>query len=401
MAVASQLLMSDKSLRVGIVEPSEVHYYQPGWTLAGAGLLTVPSTKRDMKDLMPKKATWIKHKCLTFDPENNKIATDGGDISYRSLVVAPGIGVFFDRVKGLAEAVGKKGVCSNYSFQTVGYTKQFAESVKKGTFVFTAPATPIKCGGAPLKATYLIDDLCRRNGTRDAKEFIYCTGGQACFGVPYYRIPLEKLFEERGVENRVNRNLVEVKGEEQIAVFATGPDTTEEIKFDFLHVVPPMGPLDFMMKSPLSNEGGYTDVNKATMQHNKYPNVFGLGDGSSLPTAKTAAAAVSQATVTAKGIREFFANKPLSGAYNGYAGCPITVSNKGVIMAEFGYDGVPMETLKFMDQRKPSRLWFHMKRDAFPFMYWNGILKGLWRGPKMFPGVPGVYNPGNASFLRP
>jgi len=397
---ASQLLMKDRGLKIAIVEPSDEHYYQPGWTLAGANLLPMKSTVDRMSNVMPKKVTWVKQKCETFDPENNKVVTDGGELTYGMLLVTPGIKLHFDRVKGLIPTLGKNGVCSNYSFTTAPFTKQFAESTKKGTFIFTSPATPIKCGGAPLKAAYLIDDLSRRLGNRDSQNFKFCAGGIACFGVPYYRGPLEELLAERGIENIVSHNLVEVRGEEQIAVFQTGPESQTEMKFDFLHVVPPQGPHDFMAKSPLADASGFCEVDKGTTQHVKYPNVFGIGDASNMPASKTAAATVSQATVASSNMLDFRAGRAFSKSYNGYAGCPIVVSNKLCIMAEFGYDGVPMESLKFMDQRKPSRLWFHMKRDAFPTMYWWGILTGLWRGPSMIPEIPAVYNAGKASALR-
>jgi len=397
---ASQLLMKDRGLKIAIVEPSNEHYYQPGWTLAGANLLPMKSTVDEMSNVMPKKVTWVKQRCETFAPEENKVVTDGGELTYRTLLVSPGIRLNFDHVKGLEESLGKNGVCSNYSYNTVSFTRQFAESTKKGTFIFTSPASPIKCGGAPLKAAFLIDDLSRRLGNRDSQNFKFCAGGVACFGVPYYRGPLEELLEERGIANIVSHNLVEVRGEEQVAVFQTGPESQTEMKFDFLHVVPPQGPFEFLAKSPLADANGFCAVDKGTTQHVKYPNVFGIGDASSLPTSKTAAATVSQATVASSNMLDFMAGRAFSKSYNGYAGCPIVVSNKAAIMAEFGYDGVPMESLRFMDQRKPSRLWFHMKRDAFPTMYWWGILTGLWRGPSMIPDIPAVYNGGKASALR-
>lgn len=57
-----------------------------------------------------------------------------------------------------------------------------------------------------------------------------------------------------------------------------------------IHVPPPMGPPDVLKASPLVDETGFLTVNKTTCQHIKYPNIFGLGDCTDIPTSKTAAA---------------------------------------------------------------------------------------------------------------
>lgn len=222
-----------------------------------------------------------------------------------------------------------------------------------------------------------------------------------CFGAAYYRSAVELELTQRQIEMNVQCNLVEVRGTQQEAVFAT-PDGDKVVKFDFLHVTPPMGPHDFVAKSPLANAAGFVEVDKFSLQHARYPNVFSLGDASSAPTSKTAAAACSQAKVVTTNLLAQLDGQigGIIASYSGYSGCPITVSNKAVIMAEFGYDGVPMETLPWMDQRKPSRLWFHVKRHVFPTMYWWGILSGLWRGPSGLPHVPFVLNNGRPSTVR-
>lgn len=61
-------------------------------------------------------------------------------------------------------------------------------------------------------------------------------------------------------------------------------------QYEMLHVTPPMGPSLVVKGSQLADENGWLDVNKETLQHNKYPNVFGIGDCTNLPTAKTGAA---------------------------------------------------------------------------------------------------------------
>ena len=53
-----------------------------------------------------------------------------------------------------------------------------------------------------------------------------------------------------------------------------------------IHVVPPMTPVDALAGSPLGDATGFVEVDKETLQHTRFPNVFSLGDCSNLPTSK-------------------------------------------------------------------------------------------------------------------
>ena len=77
-----------------------------------------------------------------------------------------------------------------------------------------------------------------------------------------------------------------------------------------LHVTPPMGPLDVMVGSPISDAAGWVDVNKETLQHNQFSNVFALGDCSSVPTSKTAAAVAAESGVLKDTLFNVMKGKP-------------------------------------------------------------------------------------------
>jgi len=120
LSVASKLLIEDKNLNIGIVEPSEKHYYAPAWTLVGAGIFDINATEKNEKDYMPKNATWIKDAVATFQPNDNKVVClSGKEISYDYLVVCPGIQIDWNKITGLPETLGKNNVTSNYSFKTL------------------------------------------------------------------------------------------------------------------------------------------------------------------------------------------------------------------------------------------------------------------------------------------
>jgi len=137
---------------------------------------------------------------------------------------------------------------------------------------------------------------------------------------------------------------------------------------------------DVVAKSKLAAVNGFVDVDKNTLQHNKYKNVFSLGDCANLPTSKTVAAITQQAPTLVSNLIATIHNQPLKSKYNGYTSCPITVGDSKLILAEFKYDNKVCETFPF-DQGKPRRTMYLLKKYFFPVVYWNLFLQGRWYGP--------------------
>ncbi|SMP61003.1 sulfide:quinone oxidoreductase [Neorhodopirellula lusitana] len=375
--VAARLRTADPSLDIAIIEPSEKHYYQPLWTLVGGGMFKPEESGRDEVDLIPYGVKWVKDLVASFSPNANSVATRGGEtITYDYLIVAPGIQVNWDQVKGLKEAVGKEGVCSNYSIETVASTWEFIRNLKKGVALFTQPAGAVKCGGAPQKICYLAEDYFRRNGVRDDIEVIFTTAGARLFAVDQYREVLEKVAARKGVEPRFRHNLVEIRAASKEAVYRH-MDTDEEmvIQYDLIHVTPPMSAPDFVSGSDLAGEGGWVDVDKHTLQHTRFANVFGIGDASSLPTSKTGAAVRKQAPVLVSNLLSLMKQEPLSASYDGYTSCPVVTGYDSLVLAEFDYSGQPAETFPF-NQAQERFSMFMLKKFGLPALYWHGMLRG-------------------------
>jgi sulfide:quinone oxidoreductase len=363
---------------VAIVEPSDKHYYQPFWTFVGGGVVNREQSVRPMADLIPKGATWIRDAAAEFDPANNSLKTQSGkEIGYDYLVVCPGLQIDWDKIPGVKEAVGKDGVCSNYSYDTVNSTWENIRNFKGGNAVFTFPQPPIKCAGAPQKIMYLAEDYFRKHGLRDKSRVVYYCATPTIFSAPKYATSLmEQVVKPRNIEVHFKHNLVELRPASKEAVFKN-LDTGENVvqPYDMIHVVPPMSAPDFIKKSPLANEAGWVDVNKDTMQHVRYPNVFSLGDASSLPTSKTAAAIRAQSPVlTANLLSAMKGGQPVAN-YDGYTSCPLITAYGKLILAEFDYDLKPRETFPF-DQGKERYSMYLLKRYIIPVIYWQGLLKG-------------------------
>jgi len=374
---AAKLASEKPEWKIIIVEPSEFHYYQPLWTLVGGGVSKKEETKRMTKDFIPEGAEWVKDSVEKFNPENNTVVLKSGEeLSYDYLIVSPGIQIDWDHIEGLKEAMGKNGVCSNYSFETVDFTFEAIKNTKQGNALFTYPNTPIKCGGAPQKIMYLAEEYFRDQKLRSQINVEFVSAGAGIFAVQKYKTALEGVINSREINTTYGHNLVKIDGDQQIAYFEN-LETKEVIekKFSMIHVTPPMSSPDFIKNSPLSADSGWVDVNKETLQHNKFPNVFSLGDASSLPTSKTGAAIRKQYPVLVKNLIAFDDNKSLDAQYDGYTSCPLVTGKGKLILAEFDYDGNPAETFPF-DQSKERLSMYLLKKYILPLLYWFGMIKG-------------------------
>ncbi|QZH76650.1 MAG: NAD(P)/FAD-dependent oxidoreductase [Erythrobacter sp.] len=377
-AVASSLLARRPGLDIAIIEPAEDHFYQPGWTMVGSGVFQPEQTRRAMADVMPDRAKWLHGAAARFDPERNLVTLeDGSEITYRLLIVSPGIRLAWEKIAGLEETLGKNGVTSNYRYDLAPYTWELVQGLKSGRAIFSQPPMPIKCAGAPQKAMYLSCDHWRHTGVLNAIDVQFRNAGGVLFGVEAYVPALMEYVEKYGIGLRLGSNLVKVDGPNRQATFATA-EGEEVVEFDMLHVVPPQVAPDFIASSPLAAASGFADVEHHTLQHVRYPNVFALGDAGGMPNAKTAAAVRKQAPVVAVNALNVLDGKQPTVGYDGYGSCPLTVERGKIVLAEFGYGGVlqPSFPKWLIDGTKAQRLSWMLKADALPWIYWNGMLKG-------------------------
>ena len=379
-SVASQLLRRNKALEIAIIEPSENHYYQPAWTLVGGGVFNVKDTIHKEAEVMPKAVKWIKKKAASFQPENNIVVLEDNEmVSYEYLIVAPGIQLNWNAIKGLKETLGSNGVCSNYNVETASYTWQCIRNFKGGKALFTNPDTPVKCGGAPHKIMWLAADYFKKHRVFDKASIQYWSGGTRLFGVEKYEQTLKKVAKRDNVEMHFYTRLVEIDGPNKKAKLvgfgADNKDKEYTIDFDMIHVTPPQSAPDFIRNSALANAAGWVDVNKHTLQHIKYSNIFSLGDASSLPTSKTGAAIRKQAPVLVANLLALMDGKKLASSYNGYTSCPVVTGYGKLVLCEFDYDNKPVETFPF-DQSKERWSMYQLKRKVLPWLYWHKILQG-------------------------
>ncbi len=367
---------------VGVIDPAEFHDYQPLWTLVGGGRAPQKESRRHEADVMPQGVGWIADGAEAIDPDAQRVATaSGASVGYDYLVVCPGIQLDWGKIPGMADAIIGPAVSSNYTYELAPKTWELVRRTRRGTAVFTMPAGPIKCAGAPQKIAYLAADYWRQQGVLGDMRIVLVLPTPAMFGVKEFSDVLVTVAARYGIEVHTSSEAVEVDPEaRQVVVQDNTTDTKETIGYDLMHVVPPQSAPDWIKASPLADPKspfGYVEIDKHTMRHTRYPNIFALGDAGSSPNSKTGAAVRSQAPVVAKNVLAASRGKQPRASYDGYASCPLTTARNRMLLAEFDYTMTPTPSFPIIDtQQERYDMWL-LKRYGLPFMYWNLMLKGL------------------------
>ena len=382
-SVAASLKARKPDLEIALIDPADIHYYQPGWTMVGGGIFEPQDTARTMGSLIPRGVHWIKAAVAAFEPANNAIVLDGCRVvTYDRMVVCPGLKLDWAKVEGLEETLGRNGVTSNYRYDLAPYTWELVQNMTRGTAIFTQPPMPIKCAGAPQKAMYLSGDHWFRTGVLKDIDIRFNNAGGVLFGVKDYVPALEHYVQKYGATLNFFHNLVAVDGPAKTATFAVNrPDAEPEtvtMDFDMMHVCPPQTAPDFIRVSPLADAGGWIDVDQATLRHKSHDNIWSLGDVMNAPNAKTAAAARKQAPVVAENMVADIDGRAPTAQYDGYGSCPLTVERGKIVLAEFGYGGTLLPSFPkiLIDGTKPTRAAWLLKEKMLPPIYWKAMLRG-------------------------
>jgi sulfide:quinone oxidoreductase len=419
MSTAARLTNALDNPDITVLEPGDMATsYQPGQTLVGGGIWEKEAVMYKTDNFVPSGTTLIKEKAVEFDPKNNSVKTSGGKtIKYDYLIVAAGVKLDYARIEGLgitetitstgdhtpvSKVIGKNGLASIYfqqgSEDTWREMQKFiadAKSGKKVKGVFTHPNTPIKCGGAPKKIMYLTDARLREAGVRANAELMFYPNGSRMFGVKEYHNAIEKQFTKRDMKWNYRHNLIAVDPKAKTATFnrhwkqkgAWDEDLEEygiELKskevtvpYDFMHITPPMVAAEEIAKSPIGSAKGWVPVDKETLQHVKYPNVFALGDIAGIPMGKTGGSARKQYKVVVDNVITMMEGGDINKnhKYAGYTVCPLITSIGTVMLAEFNWTKKPTPMVP-LDPTQERWIWWLLKVYLLKPMTQYGMLSG-------------------------
>ena len=426
MSTAARLNSTLSNADITVIEPNERSVsYQPGLTLIGAGIWDKDEIVYNRDDKLPDGVKLIKGSVTAFDPDNNKVVVDGGkEVSYDQLIVATGLMLNYGAIKGLngvicsmdkenasvKEQVGKDGLHSIYFQDGAEATYKGIEELiakakahtgsEKLQAVFTHPNTPIKCGGAPKKIMYLTHARLEEAGVRDKVELTFYPNGGGMFGIKDYHTAIVDQFKVRNFKWNYKHNLVEVDTANKVAIFdnhykeqgAYDADLEEytmvtkhkrvEVKYDFMHVTPPMKAPDVVASSKVGSAKGWVPVKKETLQHVKYKNVWAIGDIAAVPMGKTGGSVRKQYKVLVDNVVAAMEGKTdLPSAYDGYTVCPLITSIGTVMLAEFNWaskkPGSGVNAASFpLDPTKERWIWWLLKVYALKPMTITGMLSG-------------------------
>ncbi|MDQ0922192.1 sulfide:quinone oxidoreductase [Pseudarthrobacter sp. W1I19] len=366
---------------VAIVEPRDHHLYQPLFSHIAGGRASAKEAIRPQEQLIPEGVTWIRDAAAGVDTDSNTVTLQSGaTVAYGQLVVCPGLQYDWEAVPGLAEAVHSPHGASHYEFELAPKAWTLLSGLESGTALFTMPAGPIKCGGAAQKPMYLACDYWKAQGVLDRIRVVMVQPYPTVFGVPEVDRELDRKIAEYGIELRTNSELVSVDPTGQLATIRNIESGGEEnLHYDVLNGVPPQSAPDWLKATALpspGDAGGFVEVDRQTLRHIRFANVWSLGDAAGTTNSKSGGALRKQTKVLAKNLVAARKGKPLPAKYNGYSVCPFTVSRNTVVFAEFDDRYRPMPTVPRIPTWNESRLSWVVDRDIFPQVYWNMILKG-------------------------
>ncbi|WP_242465140.1 NAD(P)/FAD-dependent oxidoreductase [Rhodospirillum rubrum] len=348
LASAARLSQMLEGASITLVDRRKVHCYQPGFTLVAGGIKSADYVTSTTAEYLPAGCDWIEERVAEFVPDANKVITDTGrTIAYDYLIVATGLHLDYAAIAGMeVERIGQDGLGSLYAgpeAATATWKAMAAFVDEGGVGLFGRPITEMKCAGAPLKYTFITDDRLRRRGTRGKAELIYAAQNKGLFSVPIVSEKVRMLFRERDVAVRYDHVMTGIDLGRKVASYAT-PDGSAEIAYDFINVIPPMRAAPSVRNSPLPWQSGifaadgWMEVDKASLRHRRYPNIFGVGDVAGVPKGKTAASIKWQVPVMADHLVADIQGKTSTSVYNGYTSCPLITKLGRAMLVEFDYD---------------------------------------------------------------
>lgn len=373
LAVANRLARELDGAKISIVDRKEVHNYQPGYTLVGTGIWPVGKVADRNSDFQPAGIQWVQEMATEVDPEARFVVTDAATrVPYDFLVVATGLHLDFEQIDGMdIKRIGTQGLgCVYPSPQAAEATWNAMDAFRRkgGEALMTLPATPLKCAGAPLKMTFMLDDRLRQAGTRDRSKVRFHSAIGNIFSVPKVAENVIARWEKKDIPVIYHSKLVAIDIGAQRATFANADGQRTEIGYDFIHAVPPMRAPDVIKNSALSIKegpmaaGGWLEVDKFTLQHKRYPNVFGIGDINGTPRGKTAATVKKSAPIVVANLIDAIAGKSLSAPpFDGYTSCPLLIREGSALLVEFNYEGQLVPSLPGIEPLQDSYMAWLMK----------------------------------------
>ena len=342
----------------------------------------------DNRRYVPRNVEWIDAMVAEFDPDADRVVTDQGQvIEYGYLLVTTGLHLDFAAIEGMDPAlIGREGIGCVYDTpeHAVGTRRMIDRYIDTGGVgLFIRAPGGIKCAGAPLKIAMLAEDLAATRGRRDTLQMIYNAPSDGLFSQPDMDAFLREEFGSRDIGINWHHRLVGIEPERRRASFQT-PEGTVRLDYDFIHVVPPMRAPDALGGSALAwqsgafaDDGNWLEVDRHSMRHTRYPNVFGAGDCVGTPIGKTAASVKAQVPgpVAVANLIDAIRGRESGAEYDGYTSCPLITRRGRAILVEFDYSLAMVPSFPFINPYREHWVPWVLKEQMLQAAY-NAMLRG-------------------------
>lgn len=386
LGMANRLRRQLDGAKITLLDAKQVHHYQPGFTLVATGIWPMDKVSNTNQELIPTGVDWVQEMAREFKPDNNQVITDSGRVlDYDYLIVATGLHLDFEQVEGMdVNRIGSNGLASVYpSPEKALASWQAMEKFSQtgGSALMTLPSTAIKCAGAPLKITFMLANRAEQAGTLAKSTIDFHSAISTVFSVPVINQEVLDRWDVIGIPVHFQSKLVAVDIDAQRATFEQADGKRIEKEYDFLHVAPAMCAPDSIRNSPLAwqegpqAQGGWLDVNPGTLQHNRYKNVFGVGDINGTPKGKTAATVKKSVPLVVDNLLSVMAGEEPSQIFDGYTSCPLLVREGAALLVEFDYSNNLTPSVPFVKPLEDSYFAWLLKYRLFKPSY-MAVAKG-------------------------
>jgi len=277
---------------------------------------------------------FIQADVLSIDPVAKTVTTSAGKYESDVIIVAMGAEYDIMATPGLSE-VGNEF----YSMAGAEKLSELIPQFTSGHAVVGVTSAPFKCPPAPSEAALMLHDYLIKKGVRNN-----CTISLVIpFGVPIPPSPdsssvLIHSFEERGIRFIPNRKVTQLDANKKSAILDDGT----ELPFDLFLGIPKHVAPKVVVESGLT-ENGWIPVDRQNLQ-TKFPDVYAVGDITSVGTPKAGVFAEGAARIAAEAIIAKFEGKEHVDAYNGAGSCYL----------EFGEGKVAKVEVDFFSGPKPK-----------------------------------------------
>ncbi len=237
--------------------------------------------------------------------------------------------------------------------------------------------TPIKCPVAPLEFAFLADAFLEEKGICEQCSITYVTPLSGAFTKPRAANKLGFLLEEKNIEIVTDFAIREVDNKQQKIIAYD----EQEVEYDLLVTVPINLSDPVIADSGLGDDFGFLPVDKHSLQHKEYANIFALGDATNVPTSKAGSVAHFQAELLAANIVRYLMGLPVRGNFDGHANCFVETGHGKALLIDFNYETEPVEGTFPLAYIGPMSLLAesrinHMGKLAFHWIYFHLLLEG-------------------------